>query len=1519
MDFEQLQKVLRSSDDTLDLWANTVEDDAFKTAFERVWGTHTAIKIQQQDFKTGDNSISFGGKATLPEIKHVSEIALAAFECQMKASFSLEDDGSVHALLDFSLDQPLSKVFRSLPDAFEAATYDEGEEHPPEAPGDQPPVLWKEILQHVHIVFSTHDCNANLFFDPGSGEIQLAQEGSAIQLAQGLNLLASWTPDGKLALETNRSPRPIWGSIVMPGTLDTTWPSDTKPWEARQLPPGIHVQAALSGPVDLPAGITIEPAQFRFYTPLTREWLLGHTNLAPVMAYVGKLKFDHNSKELIGQGVLAAETWDDFNTNVQIECTFDKLPLAKLEDLWGETKLELPEGLSALEQLTLNKAIIRLVKGANQAKHEIAGFAFVIALGKLANWPIVKGKIDASIDEIRVFIDYRSGTGLDVRGRLSGSVSTLGTKNLMASIDLPGFAVEARLTEPYQLDFNHMFSSGGLLEGYPKFRYDSITLSQLNLSLNPEPLEYNFSIVVNKDMVVPGNDSDAKFSLMFDVRQNRWMLAGVAIGQEAGIPLGRMLEQLAKRIESFPPNLTLPDVLDSFELISFEVAVAKVASCRFSCTGQISIEGKKIQAGVNIDFAKDEKIYKGWLSLGEHMFSFTSQSTAAKDQIPASSELVAAYKHWSDEALGLGDMMGGLIEEEETRKHLNTLKINLKNAFLAHTKTNTLPAQDSGKYLFGMDLGAELKFTSLPLVGKYFNQDIGIRNLQVIYAQKPFTAEDVARINPSLPQNIGQKTADTPRPPSGGATANPAQQIALAQGLNIAADLNLGFAAPPLAFPMSTQALPAGATPTAAPPDSAIWLNIQKAVGPIHVERIGVEYRQSKIWVLLSASMTAAGLSISLDGLGFGVAPSTREIDVSLRGLGIDYSNGFVEIGGNFLRLPSKDASASTEYSGAAIIKAKVLTISALGSYTIIKDEKDPAKEDSSFFIYGLLDYPIGGPPFFFVTGLAAGFGYNRNVVVPPIERLAQFPLIEAAQNKTDASKMLAILQRASAAIPATVGQHFLAAGVMFSSFKMVESTVLLTAAFGKKLELHLLGLSTMRIPSAELGNDLPAVAEVELALKGSFIPDDGFLELRAQLTPTSYLFSRDCHLTGGFAFLCWFKDSGMAKNGDFVLTLGGYHPHFQVLKHYPVVPRLGFSWQLQEFGLSLQGDAYFALTPSAIMAGGHLQVIWKSGAVMAWLKAGIDFLIAWMPYHYDAQAYVDIGIQLTFEFFGTQRLSLEVGADLHIWGPEFAGDAKVHLWIISFTIHFGKTAASQAKAIGWDEFKKVFLPEQVCSIVVADGLVRKGDGKDELGIINGKHFRLVSDSLIPSTSYDVPKLDSREGAAIAQHFGVAPMGLSLVTSSRHSIKLTPKSKTNETSSKEPVSQFSCKAITKNVPFSLWGSSLTPQLHGPQFVDNALCGFEIKANEPKPAYKTAAIKRQDLLVSDNNGKNTRSCTWGPMGKAFTRSTQGIEVTTAVDTSKRNELLKKLGVSISQLDNDFTFDYLVELPQVEATP
>ena len=51
----------------------------------------------------------------------------------------------------------------------------------------------------------------------------------------------------------------------------------------------------------------------------------------------------------------------------------------------------------------------------------------------------------------------------------------------------------------------------------------------------------------------------------------------------------------------------------------------------------------------------------------------------------------------------------------------------------------------------------------------------------------------------------------------------------------------------------------------------------------------------------------------------------------------------------------------------------------------------------ASFFAFGAVNGPIGGPPAFFVTGIGGGLGINRTLVVPTdLSHFDQYPFIKA-------------------------------------------------------------------------------------------------------------------------------------------------------------------------------------------------------------------------------------------------------------------------------------------------------------------------------------------------------------------------------------------------------------------------------------------------------------------------------------------------------------------------------------------
>ncbi len=1100
--------------------------------------------------------------------------------------------------------------------------------------------------------------------------------------------------------------------------------------------------------------------------------------------------------------------------------------------------------------------------------------------------------------------DYRFSGGLSEGTRFSVSDFVhyfLGTRDDLPEVDINVFSFSAHLS-------SGAYSLHAAMEDDWKFYIDRAANKYLALS--------EASFIIEK----AGGDYTGTASATFNVSgigftivaayggaNLGWSFSG-STGQGQAIAIGALMQELAQTFGA----INLPPSLAQLTVENLGVSFnTKSKDFTFTCEAKFPVDDKEADLLLFLDLKNNNSVYakkfSGHLQIGALQFDVRFS------QDPAATIFLAAYSHPANQPQK--------IKVKELVANLSTaiaddipssLEIDLKDVLFAFDK-----AANTTKFIFGLDIGASVNLSNLPLVGKEFppDQTVGVEDLQVLFATQNFSEKEVTDFNLLLPQDVTplpivppQATGNTPAP-------NDPQRIVLTAGLNIAAKLKLGTTPMPLSLPMSAAPpanLGANSSPTtAAPPDNAKWFNIQKAFGPVHFERVGVQYQSEKLWFLLDAALSAAGLTLSLDGLAVGSALKNFSPEFTLRGLGLDFKSGPLEIGGAFLRQTVTTATPPYEqYSGAALIKTEVLTLSAIGSYAKLNNYY-------SLFLYAVLDYPLGGPAFFFVTGLSAGFGYNRGLQIPKLENVAQFPLVSEAVNGTSGPKNLeAELRGLQTYIPPAPGANFLAVGLKFTSFKMIDSFALLTVLFGDHFEIDVLGLSTLIVPTPEAAQVITPLAEVQMAVKASFIPAQGFLGISAQLTSASYLLSRACHLTGGFAFYSWFAGE---HAGDFALTLGGYHPLYKVPAHYPQVPRVGFNWKIDD-NLSLKGEAYYALTASALMAGGLLQALWQSDNIQAAFNANANFIIAWKPYFYDANVSVDIAVAVTIHFLGTHHITADVGADLHLWGPDFAGEARIHLWIVSFTINFGASSA-QLKAIDWPTFQNSFLPkeESVCGITVQSGLVRKvGEDKTDLGVLNAKTLSLVTSSAIPAK--EAYRASNKIGGQYAA-FGVAPMNVKAndVTTAKHTITIKRGADSVE-------DKFDFEPVKKNMPVGMWGENLKPDINGPQLVTDALAGFKITPKNQPAAGVTHPIARKVLEAELEPVDNVYGWENFPAFNARVfdadevtderKRREALRASLANAATVRAQLLTALGVSSSVNISQAAAEVFVIAPQIE---
>ncbi|MBI5165428.1 MAG: hypothetical protein HY985_16180, partial [Magnetospirillum sp.] len=442
---------------------------------------------------------------------------------------------------------------------------------------------------------------------------------------------------------------------------------------------------------------------------------------------------------------------------------------------------------------------------------------------------------------------------------------------------------------------------------------------------------------------------------------------------------------------------------------------------------------------------------------------------------------------------------------------------------------------------------------------------------------------------------------------------------------------------------------------------------------------------------------------------------------------------------------------------------------------------------------------------------------------------------------------------------PVAVGDYWLAAGIRFSSFKLVDGFALATVQFGTRTEITLLGLAVLSQP---VGTENPFV-RVELALKARFSPDEGALGIVAALTPNSYLFSKDCKLTGGLAFNVWFEPTAKgAENhaGDFVITLGGYHPKLQVRPHYPTVARVGLKWLMPDKGVSVEGGVYFAVTPSFVMAGGHLSAIYQSEAVRAWFSADADFLVGWEPFSYAAEIKVRLGASATVKLLWVQEtLDFELGVLFRVWGPPFSGEVKADLGVLTVTIPIGETERlDRPKPLSWATFAAKFFPRPApgsqelrpLSVVVAAGISgERREGKVARPLVNGGELRLMVSCFVPLT--EVPKGGKVTGGKpFDTKLGIRPMNARLQSST---VALQCRGPAG------PVEQLEVEGTVSNLPEALWSTKPPPDPDKDELkvgVVAALSGANVKLKprlDPLPTVEANLDETRVINTSVRSG------------------------------------------------------------------
>src|SRR5256714_1757588 len=405
-----------------------------------------------------------------------------------------------------------------------------------------------------------------------------------------------------------------------------------------------------------------------------------------------------------------------------------------------------------------------------------------------------------------------------------------------------------------------------------------------------------------------------------------WFFQGYTLSED----VLNLSEIVRRMLELFgaPSTTNLPDISLDNILIAFN---PQNKYFKFNCEAKMSAGGEQeldMLVGVELvpEGAGHRTNISDTLKVGKLQFDVHYTQSSAADIF------LTTYTHKpEDGGLKLKELIGA-VSSEVADYIPESLEIDLKDVLFGFRKN--LAAQQQGqttqttaetKFIFGFDIGASISLSDLPLVGRKFppEQAVGVEDLQFLIASKPLTQGEVADYNNII------NTLPTPftRLPSS-AQGGDVSQTTVPDGLTVSARMNFGGSPTTLSLPVAgastqgTQAPTTTQTNTQASSDKAKWFSLQKSFGPVYFDKVGVLYQDGTLWFLLSASLSVAGLTLSLDGLSVGSPVNGFDPKFDLRGLGLQYAGGgAVEIGGAFPRIPKDSKRAYDEDHGAARIK----------------------------------------------------------------------------------------------------------------------------------------------------------------------------------------------------------------------------------------------------------------------------------------------------------------------------------------------------------------------------------------------------------------------------------------------------------------------------------------------------------------------------------------------------------------------------------------------------------------------
>ncbi|KAF5590108.1 uncharacterized protein FSUBG_10946 [Fusarium subglutinans] len=605
-------------------------------------------------------------------------------------------------------------------------------------------------------------------------------------------------------------------------------------------------------------------------------------------------------------------------------------------------------------------------------------------------------------------------------------------------------------------------------------------------------------------------------------------------------------------------------------------------------------------------------------------------------------------------------------------------------------------------------------------------------------------------------------------------------------------------------------------------PEAQEMKKVNRRVNGVNITSIGFEYdaKGQKIKVKFTAHMTVGPLDGELINFSMSVKlPRGERIDLSdwknldiemgLEGLSLAMTGSSLNVAGtlNCIKTEGDDVSI-TGFEGGVSVKLKKYQFVGFGSYKSVKIQQE---EFVSLMGYAMLKGPMLKTGLVELTSISGGFGLGSKLEMPSITEIHKFPLLLSPD--TDPIIMFERLRGRDGAkyMTETNGANWVAAGVTGTACELIDVQAIVTTPLDPVTgELAIVGTASAKFPrDAKPGQILAAV---KINFQGSIDMSRGSMLFEGRIADGSFILFEDSVLSGGFAVGAWFGTSPQA--GDWCISIGGWHPAYQPPSHYPSAPpRMRLQWSYGDNKeLLLDGQAYAAVTPDALMAGLAVSASYKSGRCGAHFDFRAD-LILWMhPIYYDARFFISAGLSYEAKaWIITLPLKITLSAELHISGPPFRGEVYFNWTVFSFRVEFGESNNEGLRKLEFSEFLGVVLrkSEKHHVLSLESGAIAPSKAPNapqtpnSAWVVRGGSFSFSVTSRVPTKQINFLRaLDPERrfnGSILARPMQLPAGSLGLTANMEVSIL-----KISELGNQE-VQDFTFEPISEQLAASLWG------------------------------------------------------------------------------------------------------------------